>query len=59
MSGWRPVSYTHLLPDDVQRMAFPVLCHRLVMRTRAGLNRQTPESVIDAVLRTVPVPSAR
>ena len=49
----------YVLPDDVQRMAFPVLCHRLVMRTRAGLNRQTPESVIDAVLRTVPVPSAR
>ena len=49
----------YVLPDDVQRMAFPVLCHRLVMRTRAGMNRQTPESVIDAVLRTVPVPSAR
>ncbi len=49
----------YVLPDDVQRMAFPVLCHRLVMRTRAGMNRQTPESVIDAVLRTVPVPSAK
>ena len=49
----------YVLPDDVQRMAFPVLCHRLVMRTRAGMTRQTPESVIDAVLRTVPVPSAK
>ncbi len=49
----------YVLPDDVQRMAFPVLCHRLVMRTRAGMHRQTPESVIDAVLRTVPVPSAK
>lgn len=50
---------TYVLPDDVQRMAFPVLNHRLILRTRAGLRRQTPESIIDAVLRAVPAPSAR
>lgn len=49
----------YVLPDDVQRMAAPVLCHRMVLRTRAGMQRQTPETVLDAVLRAVPVPSAR
>lgn len=49
----------YVLPDDVQRMAFPVLNHRLILRTRAGLRRQAPEAVIDAVLRAVPAPSAR
>ena len=49
----------YVLPDDVQRMAFPVLNHRLILRTRAGLRRQTPEAIIDAVLRAVPAPSVR
>ena len=49
----------YVLPDDVQRMAVSVLCHRMVLRTRAGMQRQTPETILDAVLRTVPVPSAR
>ena len=49
----------YVLPDDVQRMAFPVLCHRMIMRARTGLHRQTPASVIDAVLRTVPVPAVQ
>ena len=47
----------YVLPDDVQRMARPVLCHRMVMRTKAGLRRQTPENVIAAVLHTIPVPT--
>ena len=50
---------TYVLPDDVQRMAFPVLCHRLIMRSHAAVRRQTPESVIDAILRTIPVPAVR
>lgn len=50
---------SYVLPDDVQKMAFPVLCHRLVMRMRAGIRRQTPENVIQAILRTVPVPAVK
>lgn len=49
----------YVMPDDVQRMACPVLCHRMIMRTRAGVRYQSPEAVIEAVLRTVPVPSVR
>ena len=50
---------SYVLPDDVQKMAFPVLCHRLVMRMRAGMRRQTPENVIQAILRPVPVPAVK
>ena len=49
----------YVLPDDVQKMAAPVLCHRLIMRARAGVRKQTPRAVIDAVLRSVPVPAVR
>ena len=49
----------YVLPDDIQRMAFPVLCHRMVMRPQAAVHRQTPASVLDAVLRTIPVPAMR
>ncbi len=48
----------YVLPDDVQRMAIPVLSHRLVMRTKAGLRRQTPENLLQFVLQSVPVPAA-
>lgn len=50
---------TYVLPDDVQRMAFPVLCHRLILRSHAAVRRQTPEGIIDAILRTIPVPAIR
>ena len=49
----------YVLPDDVQRMAYPVLCHRLVMRARAGIRRQTPQAVVRAVLQSAPVPAVR
>ena len=47
-----------VLPDDVQRMAYPVLCHRLIMRSKTGV-QQAPQSVIAAILRSVSVPAAR
>lgn len=50
---------TYVLPDDVQRMVYPVLGHRLIMRTRAGLYKQTPANILQAVLSTVPVPSVQ
>ena len=49
----------YVLPDDVQKMAPAVLCHRLIMRMRSGVHKQTPQAVIDAVLHTVPVPAVR
>lgn len=48
-----------VLPDDVQKMAKYVLCHRMIMRNRAGLHRQTPETVVENILNSLPVPAVR
>lgn len=48
-----------VLPDDVQRMIFPVLAHRLILRERAGIRQANPETVLTELLRTVPVPLVR
>jgi MoxR-like ATPase len=45
-----------LLPDDVKRIAPPVLRHRLVVRAEADLEGVTPDQVIADVLAAVPVP---
>jgi MoxR-like ATPase len=43
-------------PDDVARMAEPVLRHRLVLRPEAELERFSPADAIAAALASVPVP---
>ncbi len=46
----------HVLPDDVQELAEPVLAHRLLPSTEARLSGRTPSDiVVDAVAR-VPLP---
>ena len=49
----------YVLPDDIQKMAIPVWAHRLVLKSRAGLRRKTPEEIIRAIIRTIPVPAVR
>jgi MoxR-like ATPase len=43
-------------PDDVRRMALPVLRHRLVLTPEAELERYTTESAVRGALDGVPVP---
>jgi MoxR-like ATPase len=43
-------------PDDVARMATPVLAHRLVMSPEAELERSMPRDAIETALSAVPVP---
>jgi MoxR-like ATPase len=43
-------------PDDVARMALPVLRHRLILSPEAELERYRPEDAIATVLSMVPVP---
>ncbi len=43
-------------PDDVARMALPVLRHRVVLTPEAELERTTPDSAVRAALESVPVP---
>ena len=43
-------------PDDVARMAVPVLRHRLVLRPEAELEQYTSVRAVEAALAAVPVP---
>ena len=43
-------------PDDVARMARPVLRHRLILRPEAELERYLPDDAVEAALEAVPVP---
>lgn len=47
---------THVLPDDVAKLAHRVLRHRLILGFEAASARVTPDVVIDAVLQAVRVP---
>jgi MoxR-like ATPase len=43
-------------PDDVVRVAAPVLRHRLILRPEAELEGFAPDAAVDAAVRAVPVP---
>jgi len=46
----------YVTPDDVARMAVPVLHHRLVLTPEAELERFTPSAAVRNALDAVPVP---
>ncbi len=46
----------YTLPDDVQVMAEPVLCHRLVLNLQQNQKMETPVGLIRSILRTIRVP---
>jgi MoxR-like ATPase len=46
----------HVLPDDVQLLAAPVLTHRLLPTADAQLARRSVTDVLDDILERVPVP---
>ncbi len=45
-----------VLPDDVKRLAIPVLAHRVIMETSASVHGLTANTVIERILSVVPVP---
>ncbi|AWB44144.1 magnesium chelatase [Paenibacillus sp. CAA11] len=47
----------YVLPDDIQRLAVPVLAHRIVMRSRAQQQSEQAAALINEALSVVPVPS--
>jgi MoxR-like ATPase len=49
----------YVVPDDIKALAETVLAHRLVVTPEAQLAGMRSADVINEVLRTVPVPSAR
>jgi MoxR-like ATPase len=48
----------HVLPDDVQAIAVPVLAHRLIPTGETQLARRSTADVLHDLLRRVPVPAA-
>jgi MoxR-like ATPase len=49
----------YVLPDDVKRLAVPVLAHRIILNPTARMRNVSGESVVQEVLDRVPVPGAR
>lgn len=46
----------YAIPEDVQKLAFPVLSHRIVLTGEARYSRQTPEQIITQILEDTPIP---
>jgi len=44
-------------PDDIKRLAHPVLSHRMVLAPEAQLRGTTPDDAVADLLRTTPVPA--
>ncbi|MBR6299605.1 MAG: MoxR family ATPase [Clostridia bacterium] len=49
----------YVLPDDIRRMAIPVLAHRLILTPEARVRRQNVEQLLSALIATTPVPGSR
>jgi MoxR-like ATPase len=49
----------YVLPDDLQRLAVPVLAHRLLPTAEAQVERRLPEQVVAELVARVPVPDRR
>lgn len=47
----------YVLPDDVKRVAGPVLTHRVILKPESRLRRITAEHVIDEVVAEIAVPT--
>ena len=46
----------YVLPDDLQRLAQPVLAHRVLPTAEAQIARRSADAIVTDVLRSVPVP---
>ena len=46
----------YILPEDVQRMALPVLAHRVLVGPEAKMKGINAERILVAVMENVPVP---
>jgi MoxR-like ATPase len=46
----------YVLPDDVKRLALPVLCHRMIVSPQAQLHGRSAREMIEDIISSVPVP---
>jgi MoxR-like ATPase len=49
----------YALPDDVKRMAHPVLGHRIILKPESRLRKLTPAAVLNEILMDVSIPVLR
>jgi MoxR-like ATPase len=49
----------YVLPDDVKKMAHPVLAHRIILKPESRLRKLTPAVVLNEILMDVSVPVLR
>lgn len=49
----------YVTPDDIQTLAVPVLCHRLVLSAEAAMAGRSAEEVLTKILGEIPVPPAK
>ncbi len=55
MAAMRGRSY--VTPDDVKRIAPPVLTHRLILKPEARLRKVKPEQIVDEIVAEIAVPT--
>jgi MoxR-like ATPase len=48
----------YVMPDDVKRLAVPVLAHRLIASLEARLRGRDALAIVESILETVAVPVA-
>jgi MoxR-like ATPase len=49
--------HAFVAPEHVQRVAVPVIAHRIVLDPQARFSGQTSQAVVEEILKTVPVPA--
>jgi len=46
----------YVLPDDVKKIAPPVLTHRVIVRPESRLRKMTAAAIVEDLIEDVPVP---
>ena len=49
--------YEFVSPDRIKEIVVPVLAHRLVMEPQAHFSGKTSQSVVESIIKTIPVPA--
>lgn len=47
----------YVLPDDIKVLVQPVLAHRLILKEEERLRGSSPEHILEAIVKQVPVPA--
>ncbi|HHV60685.1 MAG TPA: MoxR family ATPase [Clostridiaceae bacterium] len=46
----------YVIPDDIKRMAAPVLAHRIILKQEASLKKTTSEDILESIMYETDVP---